>query len=150
MRVRILFAAALVGTSLWAVNPEPAAPVTEDVPIQYLDVIDAFQALQAKFPDIKEVVTAMRLDSNTLTLLSTHQLTGPVKKLLAEIDVRPKHVVVNAVISEVTADGEERVISRPTIHALDGAASDIAFQARDGKQFKVKVTARSVAPAPKK
>jgi glucose/arabinose dehydrogenase len=123
---------------------------TQDIAIKNIDAATAFQSLRASFPDASGVVTAIKLDSNSLTVIADHPKAAELRKRLAEMDVRPKQIMIEAVITEVDADGSEKVICRPALCLVDGIPGEIALGENGKKHLKLKITPTSVPEVARK
>lgn len=148
MKTQIATLIALVTIAAMVQGATPST--TEDVVIKYIDAATAFQSLRVSFPDASAAVTAIRLDSNSLTVAAGHPKAAELKRKLAEIDVRPRQIYVQAVITEVDADGTEKVISRPSLYMLDGQSGEISVGEHGQKQLKLKITPTSVPEVARK
>ncbi len=137
-RFATLIAALTVAVSAQGDTPSP----TQDIAIKNIDAATAFQSLRASFPDASGVVTAIKLDSNSLTVIADHPKAAELRKRLAEMDVRPKQIMIEAVITEVDADGSEFVTRsvRTCLCLVDGIPVEIPM----GKDLKLKITPTSV------
>jgi hypothetical protein len=95
-------------------------------------------------------VTAIKLDSNSLTVIADHPKAAELRKRLAEMDVSPKQIMIEAVITEVDADGGEKVIARPCVCLVDGIPGYIALGENGKKHLKIKITPTSVPEVARK
>ncbi len=66
------------------------------------------------------------------------------------MDVKPKQIFIQAVITEVDADGSEKVISRPSLYLLDGRPGEIAVGENGTKHLKLTITPSNVPEVARK
>ena len=126
-----------------ACKADEATPPTMSVPVQYLEVTDAYQRLKASFPDIGKIVKHIQIDKNALTLHSGHAKYADVRQMLTQMDVRPTAVLLDMVITEIKKDGTERVVGRPTCISLEGRPCDIFYTLDQGRKLKFTIRSSS-------
>lgn len=125
----------------------PAAePVTktEEFSIKYLDVTTAYDLLRTKFPEAPAIARTIEIDKNSLFLNASDSRIEQARAYLASIDIRPSRTVLQMVVSESDAAGNEKIISRPTVYAIDGKPAEITWGEKDGTKTKLTITARTV------
>ena len=142
--IRILTASLILAA---ACKAEEAKQSTVSVPVQYLEVTDAYQQLRASFPDIGKIVKDIQIAQNALTLNSGHAKYAEVRKKLTEMDVRPRQVLLSAIVSEMQPDGTETVVSRRSFTTLEGRAWNI-YESDGNRKFKLSMTVTVPKDAP--
>lgn len=121
------------------------------VALKYMEATTAYEKLKESFPEITEIVRRIQIDKNSMTLKPSHARADELRKKLAEIDKRPKQILLSAVISEAVfnaSDGTmiDKVISRPTVFTLEGKPAVIGFDEHN-KAMSLTVTASSLPAA---
>jgi hypothetical protein len=69
-----------------------------------------------------------------------HSDAGKVHEAIQTLDVRPQEIRLDTVVSLISADGREKVLTRPTMFTLEGKSVDFWIAEFDGISLKVTVT----------
>ena len=122
------------------------ATLSEDIRLNYVEATAAYELLSDVFPDVASTVTGIRIDTNALTLKLNSPKVAEVRKLIAKMDVRPKQIYLQTVITEIDPNGKEKVISRPIVYTLEGKPAEVLVSDHNGRKLKLTITATSVSP----
>lgn len=124
----------------------------EDITISYLQATDAYQALKNDYPEIADIVRSIQIDKNSVSINGDHPKAAAFRKSLAQLDLPPKSVLLQMVVTEVTkSTGNERVVSRPTLFTLERQPGTVTVPSSSAdKELKITITSRSVPTVAKK
>lgn len=144
-KITCLFIALSLLTPVGNATP-PANEATEEIAVSYMEVTEAYRALQADYPEIAAIVRSIEIDKNSMTIQQGHPKNAEFKKSLAQLDRRPNQILLEAVVSEVSqSTGKEKVLSRPSVLTLEGQPAAISLpSSSDDKELKISITSRSV------
>ncbi len=117
-----------------------------DIAISHLKATDAYHVLKNEYPEIADIVRSIQIDKNSVSINGDHPKTAAFRQSLAELDLSPKYIVLDAVITEVTkSTGKVRVVSRPTLYTLEHKPAIFALpSSSDDKEQKISVIPRLV------
>ena len=152
-RIMIKSACLLITLKMALLSGFAAEPQTavEDISISYLKAADAYQALKNEYPEIADIVRTIRIDKNSVSINGDHPKAVAFRQSLAELDLSPKYIVLESVITEVTkSTGKVRVVSRPLVYTLEHKPAIFALPSTsDDKELKISVIHRLVPRSPK-
>lgn len=133
----------------FAADPKIAA---EDISISYVEATDAYQALKNDYPEIAEIVRSIQIDKNSVSINGDHPKAAAFRKSLAQLDLPPKSVLLQMVVTEVTkSTGKERIVSRPSLFTLERQPATITVPSSSADtEMKITITSRSIPAVAKK
>ena len=138
-------------TLLSGLAADPTTGV-EDIAISYLEAADAYQSLKNDYPEIADIVTSIQIDKNSVSINGDHPKAAAFRKSLAQLDLPPKQMLLQLVVTEVTkSTGKEKIVSRPSLLTLEHQPAAITLPSSSAdKELKITITSRSVPTVAKK
>lgn len=119
------------------------------VTLKYIEAGTAYETLKESFPEITEIVRRIQIDKNSLTIKPSHAKAAALRTKLAELDKRPKQILLSVVVAETTMGGhdgaaKDKILSRPSVFALEGKPTEIPYLGIGGEIVRLIVTASSI------
>jgi hypothetical protein len=116
-----------------------AVPKTGElsVPVRYMEAAKAWELSLASHPEGKAAFIRIDDEHNTIVLNAAGTGLADLRKTLSEIDQHAASVVLNCILVEVTSNPGEKgkIISRPTIHMLEGQHIPFTHDLADGRRI---------------
>jgi hypothetical protein len=125
--------------TVFSIRADETKPADE-VQIQFFLATVVFDALREEFPEINHIVKAIDLERNCFVLNMGHPDAAKVRETIKTIDRRPQTIRLGSVFSIVSADGREKVLTRPTLFTVNGRTVDFWLGEYDGVKLKLTVT----------
>lgn len=125
--------------TIFSIRADETKPADE-VQIQYFLATVVFDALREEFPEIDDIVKIIDFERNCFVLNMGHPDAAKVRETIKAIDKRPQPIRLESVFSIVSADGREKVLTRPTLFTVEGRTVDFWLGEYDGVKLKLTVT----------
>ncbi|RBP47678.1 hypothetical protein DES53_101476 [Roseimicrobium gellanilyticum] len=122
-----------------AVEPDDS---WHEVKIRHLDATDVAQALVKESEDLAEALVRIDVRRNSILLDAESPSFGAAAKKLADLDQPPKLVIYKMEITEMVTRNDktkERIVFRPTIHAMEGKPAEVTHQIDKERLLKISV-----------
>jgi hypothetical protein len=113
---------------------------SEEVQIRYCKAVEVYKMLGETFPEVDGIVNLIDLHRNCLVLNMNHPDASKVREVIQTLDTAPTVIRLETVVSLISADGREKVLTRPTYYTLSGRTVEFQVAEYDGVHLKVTVT----------
>jgi hypothetical protein len=149
-KLSCLLLAALLCSTLSA-SAAVTKPAREEIRVNYLDLDELHEMLKRRYSEFDKVILEKNKQTSRITIDPTHPEAEAVRKMIADLDVRPTQIVLQAEIAEVKKDESGKrevvqVLSQPTITFLERYPVSIHFKTPEGKEYEVKIKAQLIKP----